>query len=435
MDEEKKQVAVEKTPEFKYYKTQLWYRMIIIICAVICITTVAASSVTYAVMYKKILVAGFKLEQSNEEVKEGSNDISESTVDAISNNIKNFNKLINAHYKGDVDTKELTVETIKGYVKGLGDEYSEYLTKEELEEFEMQTMGNYYGIGIQMLQNDDGNIEIATVFKDTPAYEAGIQVGDIIASINDEYFIGKGTEEAANKIKGEDGTTVKIVMIRGSETIEFNVERRDIKIYHVSSRLINGNVGYMFLFTFDSKCSDEIKESMESLKQQGADRFILDLRFNTGGIVDEAEKITGLFADKGATVYYLIDGDEKEYQKVTSVSAVDTDSPLVILINKYTASASEILTGALKDNRNAVTVGNKSYGKGVMQNLFNLSDGSALKLTFAEYLTPNKTKINKIGITPDYEVSLTNNSRIDPEGERSIEDTQLDKALEIIKDM
>ena len=174
---------------------------------------------------------------------------------------------------------------------------------------------------------------------------------------------------------------------------------------------------------------------MESLKQQGADRFILDLRFNTGGIVDEAEKITGLFADKGATVYYLIDGDEKEYQKVTSVSAVDTDSPLVILINKYTASASEILTGALKDNRNAVTVGNKSYGKGVMQNLFNLSDGSALKLTFAEYLTPNKTKINKIGITPDYEVSLTNNSRIDPEGERSIEDTQLDKALEIIKDM
>ncbi len=433
MDEQNKDVAIEKTPEFKYYKTQLWYRMIIIVCVAICVTTVIASSITYALTIKRGVMSLEPIVTGVNNNKE--NDISTDTIESITNNLNKFNRFINAYYKGDIDKDLLLTETIKGYVKGLGDEYSEYFTKEDLEEFEMQSFGNYYGIGIQMIKNDAGNIEIATVFEDTPAQESGVEVGDIIAYINDESFIGKTPEDAANKIKGEGGTTVKIVFLRGTETIELNIERREIKIYHVSSRIIDGNIGYMFLYTFDNKCSDEIKEAMEELKAQGADRFILDLRFNTGGLVDEAEKIAGLFTNRGSTIYYMVDANNTEKAKVTANNPVDTESPIVVLINKYSASASEILTGALKDQRNAVVVGNTSYGKGVMQNMFKLTDGSALKLTFAEYITPNKNKINKEGIKPDYEVDLTANSKIDGTGEKSIEDTQLDKAVEVIKEM
>ena len=431
--------------ELKYFKTQLYYKVILIVVAAVAITAVISTSLAYHKAAMKYSGSGIEIDSiikalQDKEYGSESSDGEKSVVDDtlisdITKDLSKFTDLINTYYKGDIDRSKLAEETIKGYINGLGDEYSEYFTKDELEEFQVSALGNYYGIGISMLKNEDGNTEIVQVFEKTPAEESGIQSGDIISKINGEDFLGRTPEEASNLIKGDAGTTIELQLVRDGELIDLEVERREVKLYHVISRIVDGNIGYIFLYTFDSNCSVEFTEAVNNLKEQGATKFIIDLRYNTGGIVDEAVNIASLFVEKGTPVYYMVDSKDNETPVFTTKDPVDTDSPLVILVNKYSASASEILTGALKDRRNATLVGEKTYGKGVMQNLFNLKDGSALKLTFAEYLTPDKTHINKVGIEPDYDVSLSKESRIDPYGEKSVDDVQFDKAIEVLNEM
>ena len=229
------------------------------------------------------------------------------------------------------------------------------------------------------------------------------------------------------KIKGEAGTTVHIKMARGSEYIEFEIVREEIKVYHVESEMKEKNIGYISLITFDTGCADEFKTVLEDLQKKGAKKLILDLRYNTGGLVDEALKIANYFIPKDKTVLVTVDADG---EKITTKTEVDniTDMELIVLVNEYSASASEILLGALKDNNRAKSVGTTTYGKGVIQNVFSLVDGSVLKLTIAEYFTPNENKINKEGIKPDYEIELP-----EVENEEDFVDTQLNKALELLK--
>lgn len=355
-------------------------------------------------------------------LKSDSNEDSDKNIDAIAETLKNFRSVIDELYIGEIDEEKVLDETIKGYVNGLGDEYSEYMTVEEWEEFQSSALGNYVGIGIYMSVDKNGNVVVLTPIKDSPAEKAGLLSGDIIAFVDEESVIGMSSDEVSNKIKGEAGTKVKITVYREGEYKDFEIERAEIKIYHVEEKMLENNIGYISLITFDEGCSEEFKNAYLKLKEQGAQKIIVDLRDNTGGIVDEALNIIDMFVPKDNTMLITVDSSgNKEYSKAKEDPIIDGE--VIVLTNEYSASASEIMVGALKDNGIAKTVGKTTFGKGVIQSVFLLKDGSALKLTVNEYFTPNETKINKIGIAPDYEVE---------EVAETEEDEQLNKAIELL---
>ena len=275
----------------------------------------------------------------------------------------------------------------------------------------------------------NGNSIVLSTIKDSPAEKAGVKAEDIITAVNGTSTLDMELEEVSNSVKGEEGTDVTITVYRDGEYLDFTMTRSQVKVYHVESKMLENNIGYISLCTFDEGCSDEFEANMDELINQGATKVIFDLRYNTGGIVDEALDIIDLFVDKGDTTLIEMDGKGNE-TVITSEKDKKYDVELVILTNEYTASSSEIVTGALVDNEVATTVGTTTYGKGVIQNVYSLSDGSVLKLTTTEYYTPNRNKINKVGIKPDYEVQLDENN-VTEDG--TIFDNQLEKAKEILK--
>lgn len=404
-----------------YEKKQLIYKFIFILTIVVCITVIA----TACVMYYYMGTEGFPLVFGQR--KESYSENQDENIDRITANIKNFRDVIDRYYIGEIDEEKMLDETLKGYINGLGDEYSEYMTQEEWEEFQTSALGNYVGIGIYMTQNKDGNVVVVSPIKDSPAEKAGLKADDIIVEVNGESVLGETTDVVSSKIKGEAGTTVKIKAYRNQEYKEFEVERQEIKIYHVETKMLEDKIGYIQLITFDTGCADEFKKGYEELKGKGAEKLIIDLRHNTGGIVDEALSILDMIVPKDKTLLVTVDSEgNKEYTKSKEDNIIDMD--IVVLVDEYSASASEIMVGALKDNQEATIVGTKTYGKGVIQNVYQLSDGSVLKLTVNEYYTPNETKINKIGIDPDVEVELEEST-----DENSQKDNQLEKAVEILK--
>ena len=397
-------------------KKQLIYKFFIILVIVICVVAIAATATT-----KYLLLKVLKEEFSITKEEMGEDEVQ--NIDSIAKTLRSFRSMIDRSYIGEIDESKMMEETIKGYINGLGDEYSEYFTKKEWEDFEASALGNYVGIGIYMSQDKNGNVVVVSPIKGTPAEEAGIKTEDIIVEVDGESVVGENTDVVATKIKGEPGTKVNIKILRGSEYIDYEIERKEIKVYHVESKMLENNIGYIELITFDDGCADEIKEAYMNLKNQGAKKIILDLRYNTGGLVEESLEIADMIIPKDKTLLITVDSkDNKEISKSKQDVLIDCD--VVVLVNEYSASASEILTGALKDNGEAIIVGTKTYGKGVIQNVYMLQDGSALKLTVNEYFTPNETKINKIGIEPDYEVELDD----EVEG-----DEQLNKAIELLK--
>lgn len=398
--------------EFRKEKKSLIIKFSLITIILVMLVAVAASEFTLYYYFKTN-----NLEKS--EVSENS----EKNIDAIADTLKNFRKEIDKVFLGEIDEQKVLDETIKGYVKGLGDEYSEYMTKEEWDEFQSAALGNYVGIGIYMTTDNNGNVIVLAPIKGSPAESAGLETGDIITAVNDENVLGTSSDDVSNKIKGEAGTEVKLTVLRDNEYIDMNVKREEIKVYHVEEKMLENNIGYMNLATFDEECSDEFREKYQTLKNQGAKSLILDLRNNTGGLVDEALKIADMMIEKDKTLLITVDSNgNKEIDKAKEDPIVEGD--IIVLTNEYSASASEILVGALKDNGRAKSLGTKTFGKGVIQNVFFLNDGSALKLTVNEYFTPNETKINKVGIAPDYEVELPEDSQ---------EDVQLNKAIELLK--
>lgn len=404
-----------------YEKRQLRYKYILITVIVSCIVAICSITATYYYLgiNGKIDLFG----KTNLDKDSSSNE----TISAISESLKSFRRVIDNYYIGEIDESKLLDHTIKGYVNGLEDEYSEYMTAEEWEEYQMSALGNYVGIGIYMTVNKDGNIVVSSPIKDSPAEKAGIKKEDIIVEVDGENVLGMDSELVSSKIKGEAGTKVHIQVARNNEYLEFDIVRQEIKVYHVESEIMEGNIGYISLITFDTGCAEELKTVLKDLENKGAKKIILDLRYNTGGLVDEALKIANYFIPEGKDILITVDSSDNKVVTKTEEENI-TDVELVVLVNEYSASASEILVGALKDNERAKIVGTTTYGKGVIQNVFSLVDGSVLKLTVAEYFTPNENKIHKTGITPDYEVELP-----DVENDEEFEDTQLNKALEILK--
>lgn len=407
-----------------YERRQLRYRHIFITVMVSCIVAVITAGATFIYCAKKgtnnVLPFVGKTPVSTEST-------SDETIDAISQSLKSFRNVIDTYYIGDIEESKLLDGAIKGYVDGLGDEYSEYMTKEEWEEYQTAALGNYVGIGIYMGTDKDGNTIVSAPIKDSPAEKAGIKTEDIIVEVDGENVLGVDSALIASKIKGEANTKVHLKIARGTEYLEFDIIREEIKIYHVETEMKDGNVGYISLYTFDTGSAEEIQQAIKDLESKGAKKFILDLRYNGGGLVDEALKIANLFIPKNKDVLITVDSQGNRVVTKTENDNI-TNTELVVLVNEYSASASEILSGALKDNGRAKIVGTKTFGKGVIQNVFSLFDGSVLKLTVAEYFTPNETKINKEGIVPDIEVELEK-----VEKEEDFVDAQLNKALEILK--
>ncbi len=399
-------------------KKQKIYKIIMLIFVTALVTALITSVIVY-----NYAISGSLVKYIN----------SSSETSDIEKSITKIKKIIDEHYLGDVDESKLKDGALKGYVEAVGDEYTEYYTKEEMDSFEEDTLGNFTGIGIYMVKDTENNvIKVLTPIDGTPAYNAGIQPGDIISKVDGVEYTGEQMTEAANKIKGEVGTTVKLGIIRGTENLEIEIKRENIKINHVESKTLDNNVGYLKLSTFDEGCADEFKQKYDEINaNQNIKALILDLRNNGGGLVEEALNIADYFTDKDSKLLITVDKKEKEEIRKAKQSKY-IKVPVVVLINENTASASEILAGALRDNGIAKIVGTKSYGKGVIQEVLTLQDGTGIKITTNEYFTPNKTKINKVGIEPDETVKL-------PETVKNVltveekDDTQLQKAQELLK--
>ena len=357
---------------------------------------------------------------------------SENQTQNISSALKRYREIIDKYYLGEVDDEKLKEGAIKGYIAGLNDPYTEYISKDDMKDYISETLGNFTGIGIYMVKDTETNrIKVLSTIKNSPAEKVGIKPGDLIISADGVEYTADDMQKAANNIKGEEGTNVKLVVLRDNQTLTFDITREKIKENQVEGKVLSNNIGYIKFTSFDESTAEDFKNEFEELNKKGIKSLIIDLRNNGGGIVESALKIADYMTDKGSVLLYEVDKNGKETVKKSENDPI-INMPIIVLTNGNTASASEILAGALKDLGKAKIVGTKTYGKGVIQQILTLSDGSGLKITIEEYQTPNKNKINKIGITPDEEVELPEELQNSLEIEES-KDTQLQKAIELLK--
>lgn len=407
----------------KKTKRQSIYKVIMLVVLAVTITFM----LTTVTMYKKFQDAY---------VKEalGGTTGSTSSGSSLIKTLESFKTMLEQKYIGEIDEEKLIEGAIKGYVEGLEDPYTEYLTKEEMQDFTEETSGEYVGIGVYITNYKTNNsILVVGVMKGSPALDAGMQAGDIIEKIDGTLYTGEQLNSATRVLKGQEGTNVKVTIVRDGKEEELNIVRKKITVDHVASQMLEDNIGYIQVDSFDSGVADRAEEQLNELKEKGAKGIILDLRSNGGGIVDEATGIADLFLNKGETVLITKGKSENEDETKAKKDPIIKDIPLVVLVNQGSASASEILAGALKDKYGATIVGMNTYGKGVIQTLYSLSNGGGLKITTEEYYTPNHNKINKVGIKPDVEIELTKDSDGNYETEMN-KDAQLLKAEEIIKE-
>jgi carboxyl-terminal processing protease len=350
----------------------------------------------------------------------------------ISNKLDKYREIIDKYYLGEVDESKLEEGAIKGYIEGLDDPYTEYISKDDMDTYLDDTMGNFVGIGIYMIKNTKyDKIQVLSTIKGSPAENAGIQAGDLIVSVDGVEYKADDMTAVSNKIKGEEGTKVTVELLRGSENVKYELTRSKVKVNQVEGKVISDDIGYIKFTSFDETTAEDFKKQYQELAKKNIKSLIIDLRNNGGGIVDQALEIADYIADKDSVLLYEVDKNNKETVRKAKTDPI-INMPIVILTNENTASASEILAGALKDLGKAKTVGTTTYGKGVIQQILKLNDGSGLKITIEEYQTPNKNKINKVGIEPDEKVEL-------PDSVESIftikesEDTQLQKAIDMLK--
>lgn len=397
-------------------KKQSTYKIIMLVILTAVITFIITTSVIYTTM------------------GDSSTKYILSNKTSVGDKFEYYKSFIEKHYIGEINDEKMLESAIKGYFEGLGDPYSEFITKEEMQEYMADATGKYVGIGIYITSNTKENqLLILSPMKGSPAEEAGLKAGDVILKIDGKEYTGEQLTEATNILKAEEGTKVKLEILREEKTFEVEVERRSIKVSHIESSIKENNIGYIQISTFDEGCYKEFLENYNTLKEKNIKGLIIDLRNNGGGIVEESINIADMFTTKDDTLLITTgkEGTEEEITKAKKTKEIDI--PVVILVNENTASASEILTAAIKENNEDIVsiIGKKTYGKGIIQSIFTLTDGSGIKLTTNEYYTPKRNSIHQVGIKPDYEVDV-------PEGETSYtmtdkNDTQLQKALEILR--
>lgn len=345
------------------------------------------------------------------------------SLEALDVKIQGINEYLDDYYIGEIDKEKMIESAVKGYVEGLQDAYTEYLTKDEYDELIVSVKGDYVGIGIYMTMDSNNNIVVLMPIEGSPAEKEGLETGDIILSINGESCSEMDLNIASTKIKGEENTTVDLEIQRGTDILNKTIERKTVEIADSKAEVLENNIGYIELTVFDEGCAENIERYLRDFQNKGIKSVILDLRNNTGGIVSEAIELSELFVGKGNVIMRSYDKKNQE-TVITSSKEKMGDFELVILVNEYSASATEIVSAALQDNKAATIVGTKTFGKGVMQEILPIfNKTAALKITIEEFKTPNGNKINKVGITPDVEVELDSTSNAD---------TQLQKAIELL---
>lgn len=327
-------------------------------------------------------------------------------------------------YKPDLD--QMILGAASGIVDSLHDPYSKYLDKDTWQELKIRLEAKFGGIGVYVLEESKGKFKIISPIKGTPAYRAGIKNGDIILKINGESVHNMTQDEVVSLMRGDPGTQLLLTVYRESDgkEHEFKIVREIINVPSVDYEVLDTThgIGYISLNQFHAHSAEEMADAINELAgEKKVKGLILDLRYNGGGDFNAALEIASLFLDKGKEIVKVRDGKGRE--EVYKSSGNNIDIPVVVLINEDSASAAEILAGALKDNKRALLVGKTTFGKGLVQTVYPLRDGGALKLTTQKYFTPSGTDINEIGIHPDYEVER---------GEKD-KDLQLEKALEILK--
>lgn len=331
--------------------------------------------------------------------------ISHSTA-KLEKKVEILKKCLENSYMGELNEDKMIEGALKGYVEGLGDKYTEYLTSEELEDLMISVNGNYVGIGIYMTKDDDGNIMVLLPIEGSPAEKVGLQTGDIITKVNEKECKGLELSEVSNMVKGEEGTTVNLEILREDEILKVNVERRTVELKYIDSKLLDNNIGYIQMLSFEEGASENLKDEIKKLKEKKVKSIILDMRDNGGGLVTEALKTAEIFTPMGNIILKCYNKDGKE--EITKSTAITNEEvKLVLLVNENSASATEIFAGAIQDNKLGTIIGTKTFGKGVMQEVEPLEIGGALKITIEEFRTPNGNKIHEVGITPDIEVENT----------------------------
>lgn len=341
-----------------------------------------------------------------------------------------YDTIMSEYYK-DVDSDKLIEGAINGMLESLDDEHTMYFDKKSKEEFDSELSGNYYGIGAQIQLTSDETIKITKVFDDSPAKKAGLKEEDVFVSVDGTSVKGKSATEVANMLKSDSVKTSTIVVKRNDKELTFKVTKENITLFSVSSEMLDNNgknVGYLSVSIFGQKTYFQFKDALTKLEKQDMDSLIIDLRGNTGGYLSTVTNMLEEFIDKGNVIYQIQSSSGVKQYK--TVKASDKKYKIVVLIDGGSASASEIMSAAMKEVYGATLVGQTTYGKGTVQTTKDLSNGSMIKYTIEKWLTPSGKNIDKEGIKPDYEVELGDSYKNNPTKEN---DAQLQKALDLLK--
>lgn len=403
-------------------------RLIVIIVITILITSFA----TYTFGNYALVKSGNKILISNEDYQ---------SLKSYEKKYSKFEKLINhakENFLYDVDEDKMIEGGLKGFLSALGDPYTEYMTPKEYYSLIEQTKGSYVGIGVYVTPSDDNRIMIVSPIEDTPAEKAGLKPGDKIIKVNDVEYTADKMDDAIKIMKGEPNTSVKLTILRHedngkSENFNVDIVREKIKLVTVKSSLLENNIGYIRITTFDENTAQDFVTKYNELAEKGIKSLVIDLRNNPGGLIDTSVDITSLLIgkDKGPVTYTKTKSGLREdypakYNKIPI--------PYVLLVNEGSASASEIMSGAVKDTNSGTLIGTKTFGKGIVQRiqLFD-NDGSGVKMTISEYFTPSGVNIHGIGIEPNIVVELSKDAKgYGPEYLST--DNQLQKAIDVLKE-
>ena len=345
--------------------------------------------------------------------------------------INYLEELIDLYYLNGPDRTKMEDGMYAGLVDGLEDPYSRYYTTEEYSALNEETQGRYEGIGVVMQQNEDGLVTFVRCYEGAPGEKAGLKAGDILYKVNAQEVVDMDLSTVAKKIKDPDINPVHLTLIREGENdyLEVDIEKEEVKIPVVSHEMLDSQVGYLAIYEFTDATFEQYQEAREDLESQGMEKLVIDLRDNPGGLLTSVCDVLDTILPKGLIVYTEDKYGKREEELCDGKTPIDI--PLAVLVNGNSASASEIFAGAVKDHKVGTIVGTTTYGKGVVQTIRDLGDGSALKLTVSNYYTPSGVNINGVGIEPDVKEELDKSLQTGDTVNKE-DDNQLQKAIEVL---
>ena len=399
-------------------KTRAFFTVLIAVIITIVLTT-AANNYFAIKNYDKVIITDDKY-------------IEYETMQDKYNKVEYIEGFVEENFLYDIEEGELYEGALKGMLDILDDPYSEYMTEGEFNDLIEQTSGEYSGIGVYVSVTEDNRIIIVSPIEDTPADQAGLKTGDYISKVNGIEYAGDDLSDAVDVMKGKSGTDVDITISREDDDgveadFDVTITRDNIKIKTIKYDMVDDDIGYIRITTFDQQTDADFKDALDDLESQGMTGLVVDLRYNPGGLISSVSEIADELLGETIITYTQTKYGEREYY-YSDKDKIDV--PLAVLINEGSASASEILSGAVKDTESGVLIGTKTFGKGIVQRIIPLADGAGLKLTVSEYFTPNDIKIHGVGIEPDVYLEMDDDIIFGPDN--IDEDIQLQRAVEII---